>query len=124
MLFAIGALTRMGKVDDGNTVSDWDSEETKRQVSISTSLAPCEWKEHKINVLDTPGYFDFVGEVKSALHAADAMVCVVCAASGVEVGTEQAWAMAEERSLPRAFFVNKMDRENASFERTVEQIRS
>lgn len=124
MLYASGAVTRMGKVDDGNTVSDWDSEETKRQVSISTSLAPCEWKEHKINVLDTPGYFDFVGEVKSALHAADAMVCVVCAASGVEVGTEQAWAMAEERSLPRAFFVNKMDRENASFERTVEQIRS
>lgn len=123
LLFATGALSRMGKVDDGNTVSDWDPEEAKRQVSISTSLVPCEWKEHKVNVLDTPGYFDFVGEVKSALYAADAMLCVVCAASGVEVGTEQAWAMADERSLPRAFFVNKMDRENASFERTVEQLR-
>ncbi|REJ33162.1 MAG: elongation factor G [Bacillota bacterium] len=124
MLFATGALSRMGKVDDGNTVSDWDPEEAKRQVSIGTSLVPCEWKDHKINVLDTPGYFDFVGEVESALAAADAMLCVVCAASGVEVGTEQAWAMADKRSLPRAFFVNKMDRENASFERTVEQIRS
>ncbi|MFS8582734.1 MAG: GTP-binding protein, partial [Limnochordales bacterium] len=124
MLFATGALSRMGKVDDGNTVSDWDPEEAKRQVSIGTSLVPCEWKDHKINVLDTPGYFDFVGEVEGALAAADAMLCVVCAASGVEVGTEQAWAMADKRSLPRAFFVNKMDRENASFERTVEQIRS
>ena len=117
------AVPRMGKVDDGNTVSDWDAEEAKRQVSISTSLVPCEWKDHKINVLDTPGYFDFVGEVESALLAVDAMVCVVCAASGVEVGTEQAWAMAEKRSLPRAFFVNKMDRENASFERTLEQLK-
>lgn len=123
MLYATGALTRMGKVDDGNTVSDWDAEEVKRQVSIHTSLVPCEWKEHKVNVLDTPGYFDFVGEAASALHAADAMVCVVCAASGVEVGTEQAWAMAEQRSLPRAFFVNKLDRENASFERTVDELR-
>jgi len=124
MLYATGALARMGKVDDGNTVSDWDPEEAKRQLSIHTSLVPCEWKEHKVNVLDTPGYFDFVGEVRSALYAADAVVCVVCAASGVEVGTEQAWAMAEERGLARAFFVNKMDRENASFERTLDQLRN
>ncbi|MBO8140951.1 MAG: elongation factor G [Firmicutes bacterium] len=123
MLFATGAVSRMGRVDEGNTASDWDPEETKRRISISTSLIPCEWKGHKVNVLDTPGYFDFVGEVQSALQAADAMVCVVCAASGVEVGTEKAWAMAEQHGLPRAFFVNKMDRDNADFDRTVAQLR-
>ena len=123
MLFATGALSRMGKVDEGNTVSDWDPEEVKRHISIGTSLIPCEWKDHKVNVLDTPGYFDFVGEVQGALHAADAMLCVMCAAAGVEVGTEKAWAMAEEHGIPRAFFVNRMDRENANFERAVTQLR-
>src|SRR5690606_12858330 len=83
----------MGKVDDGNTVSDWDPEEIKRRISIGTSLIPCEWQDHKVNVLDTPGYFDFVGEVQGALHAADAMLCVVCAASGVQAGTEKVWEM-------------------------------
>lgn len=123
LLFASGAAARLGKVDDGNTVGDWDPEEIRRKITIGTSLLPCEWKDHKVNVLDTPGYFDFVGEVVGALQAADAALCVVCAASGVEVGTEQVWARAAERNLPRAFFVNKMDRENADFERTLEQIR-
>jgi len=123
MLYVTGALSRMGKVDDGNTVSDWDPEEIKRHISIGTSLIPCEWHDHKVNVLDTPGYFDFVGEVQGALHAADAMLCVVCAASGVQVGTEKAWEMANAHGLPRAFFVNRMDRENANFERTVSQMR-
>jgi len=123
MLYVSGALSRMGKVDDGNTVSDWDPEEIKRRISIGTSLIPCEWQDHKVNVLDTPGYFDFVGEVQGALHAADAMLCVVCAASGVQVGTEKVWEMASTHGLPRAFFVNRMDRENANFERTVSQLR-
>jgi len=123
MLFATGALSRMGRVDEGNTVSDWDPEEVKRQISIGTSLIPCEWKDHKINVLDTPGYFDFVGEVQGALHAADAALLVLCGASGVEVGTEKAWAMATEHGLPRAFFVNRMDRENANFDRAITQLR-
>ncbi|MFS8543633.1 MAG: GTP-binding protein, partial [Limnochordales bacterium] len=123
MLFATGALSRMGRVDEGNTVSDWDPEEVKRQISIGTSPIPCEWKDHKINVLDTPGYFDFVGEVQGALHAADAALLVLCGASGVEVGTEKAWAMATEHGLPRAFFVNRMDRENANFDRAITQLR-
>lgn len=123
LLFAAGVTSRPGKVDEGNTVSDWDPEEVKRKISIGTSLVPVEWKEHKINVLDTPGYFDFAGEVAGALQAVDATLCVVCAASGVEVGTEQVWARAAQRNLPRAFFINKMDRENADFTGTLEQIK-
>lgn len=122
LLFATGVTSRMGKVDDGNTVSDWDPEEAKRRITISTALLPYEWKEHKINVLDTPGYFDFVGDVIGALHAADATLCVVCAAAGVEVGTEQVWALAAQRNLPSALFINKMDRENANFARTLQQL--
>jgi len=122
MLYDAGVTTRLGKVDDGNTVADFEPEEIKRRSSISTSLLPFEWKKVKINVIDTPGYFDFVGEVKSALRVADGAVIVVCAASGVEVGTELVWKYADEIGLPRIIFVNKIDRENADFSRVVEQL--
>lgn len=123
LLFTSGATTRMGKVEEGNTVSDYEPEEAKRGGSIQTSLVPCQWKEHKLNFLDTPGYDDFLGEQVSALRVADAAVIVVAAPAGLEVGTERAWNLCQKRELPRVIFVNKMDRENADFNRAVEQIR-
>ncbi len=120
LLFAAGALTRMGKIEDGNTVSDFDAEEIRRGISVSLSLAPVEWNGVKINVLDAPGYADFIGDVKGALRAADVCVFVVSAVDGVEVQTEVVWEMAAEAGLPRAIFINKIDRERASFERTLE----
>lgn len=123
MLYNSGAIDRLGKIDDGNTVCDYDPEEIKRKISISTSLATCEWKNIKINVLDTPGYFDFVGEVKSTLRVVENAVLVTCAVSGVEVGTEQVFKYAEEAGIPRIFFINKMDRENANFDKVLGQIR-
>lgn len=122
MLFNAGALERFGKVEDGTTTSDYDPEEIKRKSSISTSICPCEWKDHKINVIDTPGYFDFVGEVKQGIRVADSAVILVSAKSGVAVGTEKAWSRAQERNIPINFFVNKMDDENANFFRTLEQL--
>ncbi len=122
MLFTAKATTRLGRVEDGNTISDWDPDEIKRHISVSTSVLPLEWRDHKINLLDAPGYADFVGEIKSALRAADAAVIVLCAASGVEVGTEQVWAYSDEARLPRLVFMNKLDRENANFARTLQQV--
>ncbi|MBI2305030.1 MAG: elongation factor G [Chloroflexi bacterium] len=122
MLYNAGAISRLGKVEEGNTTSDYEPEEVKRRISISLSLLPFSWRETKINVIDTPGYADFVGEVKAGIHAADGVVLVVCAASGVEVGTEQVWQYANERQLPRLILVNKMDRENADFRRSLNQI--
>jgi elongation factor G len=113
----------MGRVEDGNTVSDYEPEEARRRGSVQTSLIPCRWKEHKINFLDTPGYDDFLGEQYSALQVADAALILVTAQSGVEVGAERAWNMCKTRNLPRIILVNKMDRENADFGRSVEQIR-
>ena len=95
MLFNSGAITRLGKVDQGNTTADYEPEEVKRKISIYLSLLPCEWRGFKVNVIDTPGYADFVTEVKSAVRIADGAIIVVCAASGVEVGTELAWTYAE-----------------------------
>ncbi len=123
MLYNTGAIKRLGKVDEGTTVSDYDPEEIRRHISVNTSLIPCEWREHKINVLDTPGYADFVGEMKGATRVADGCVIVVDATSGVEVGTELVWKYADERDLPRLVFVNKMDRDNANFGRTLNQLR-
>lgn len=123
MLFNSGAIDRMGKVMDGNTTSDFDPEETKRQISISTSLAPYEWKNHKINVIDTPGYFDFVGELKQGLRVADAAIIVVAAKDGVAVGTEKAWEYADELKIPKMIFINKLDEENADFSTALEQCR-
>lgn len=122
LLFCSGSTKRLGSVDEGSSILDYDSEEIKRRISISTAVAPCEWNNHKINLLDTPGYFDFVGEVASSLRVADGAVITVCAASGVEVGTEKAWDYCQEHNLPRMFFINKMDRENANFYKVFETL--
>ena len=122
LLFQTKTITRMGRVDDGNTVSDYEAEEAKRTSSVQTSLLPCNWDGCKINLLDTPGYDDFAGEVVSALRVADAAVILVAAPSGVELGAEKGWARCDAAGLPRIFFVNKMDRENADFGRTLAQI--
>lgn len=123
LLFDSGALTRMGRVEDGNTVADFDPEEKRRGISISLSTVPVEWEGYKVNVIDTPGFLDFQGDVFSASLAADAALLVVDAVSGVEVGTELAWQVAADGNLPRLVFVNKMDRENANAERVLEGLR-
>ena len=122
MLYTSGAVNRLGSVDAGNTTTDYDPEEVKRQVTINTSLAPVEWEGVKLNLLDTPGFFDFTVDVKSALRVADSAVVVVCAVSGVEVGTEKVWSYAEELELPRIVFINKVNRENANFDSALEQL--
>ena len=124
MLFKAGAIKRLGKVDDGSSTSDYEPDEVKRQISINLSLLPCEWQDKKLNIIDTPGYADFIGEMKAGMRVSEGAVIVVCAASGVEVGTEQVWKYCEEARIPRLIFINKMDRENADFIRTVEEIRS
>lgn len=124
MLFVSKGINRLGRVDDGTAIMDFESEETRRQISINTALAPAEWKNHKVNILDTPGYFDFVGDVIAALTVADSGLLVVCASSGVEVGTEKSWEYLEDIKLPRTVFMNKMDRENANFKKVVEELRS
>jgi len=124
LLFTAKAIGRLGKVDDGSSTSDYDPDEVKRKISINLSILPCPWQGNKVNLLDTPGYSDFVGEVRAALRVSEGAVIVVCAASGVEVGTEQVWSYCQEAKLPRLIFVNKMDRENADFFRTVEEIQS
>jgi elongation factor G len=123
-LFATGAISRLGRVDDGNTTSDYDADEVKRKISISLSVVPCEWNEHKVNLIDTPGYADFLGEVKQGVRAADAALVVVDAVSGVEVGTDLAWGYADEASggLPRLVLINRIDRENADFASAVRQV--
>ncbi|HJW88790.1 MAG TPA: elongation factor G [Dehalococcoidia bacterium] len=123
ILYSLGLVSRLGRVEDGTTTSDYDPDEARRKISLNLSIIPVPWKEHKINFLDIPGYADFVGEVKAALRVAEGSVIVVDATSGVQVGTEQAWSYAEEAGLPRLIFINKMDRENADFLRTLEDIR-
>jgi len=124
LLFVAGATTRLGKVEEGSTASDWDPDEHKRQFSLTVSILPLEWKGHKVNVVDTPGYMDFMGEVKCGLRAVETALITIDAVSGVQVGTEFAWRFADELQLPRAIFINRMDRENADFERTVQQIQA
>ncbi|MGD2039772.1 MAG: GTP-binding protein, partial [Anaerolineae bacterium] len=124
MLFSSGAVNRLGRVDDGTSVSDWDDEERRRNMSINTSLMPCEFQGHKINVLDTPGYMDFVGEVISAVRVADAAIIVLDSVSGVEVGTQQVWYHANTQKLPRIIYVNKMERENVDYGAVVDQVAS
>ena len=121
-LYAAGATQRLTTVGDGNTVTDHDDEEIQRKLTISTGLAACEWKKTKINILDTPGFNLFSNEARSSLVAADAVVFVVDAVHGVEPQTESMWAVADEYGLPRAIAINKLDRDRASFERTVESI--
>lgn len=122
MAYLSGITSRMGKVSDGNTVSDFGKEEQKRQISISTSVIPIEWEGVKINILDSPGFFDFVGEVEEAVGAADAAIIVVSGKAGVEVGTEKAWELCEKYKLPRFIFVTDMDVDNASFRQVVEDM--
>lgn len=117
-----GATTRLGKVDDGTTLSDFDEEEIRRKISLYTSVLPVEFKDFKINVLDTPGYTDFVGEVISALSVADGAVVLVDSVSGVEVGTEVAWHYISHFGLPRFVVINKMDRENANFQKVFDSV--
>ncbi len=122
LLFAGGVTTRLTKVDRGNTVTDYDPEEIERKISINS--APCfvDWKGNKINIIDTPGYSSFLWDTRASLRAVDAALVLVCGVAGVEVGTEKVWEMLEELQLPRMLVVNKLDRENSSFKRTVEEI--
>ena len=123
LLYNTGAINRLGSIEEKSTVSDWDEEERDRGLSLSTSLVPIEFENHKINILDTPGYSDFQGEVKSAIRVADSVLVVVDAVSGVEVGTELAWQYAEVYQQPIIVTINKLDRENANYERTLQSLR-
>lgn len=122
MAYLSGITSRMGKVSDGNTVSDYGKEEQKRQFSISTSVIPIEWEGYKINIMDTPGYFDFVGEVEEAISAAGAAIIVVNGKAGIEVGTKKAWDLCEKYKIPRFIYVSNMDVDNASFRQVVEDM--
>jgi len=119
LLHVAGATTRVGRIEDGNTVSDFDEEEIRRRISLYSSVIPVEYQDHKINFLDTPGFPDFVGEVKSALHVADAAIVLVDSVAGVEVGTELTWQYCDEYKLPRFVLIAKMDRENANFQQAL-----
>ncbi len=123
-LFSSGGISRLGKVDDGTTASDFEPDEIKRKISLSLALVPCEWADHKINIIDTPGYADFVGEVKSGIRAADLGCIVVDAVAGMQVGTEMAWANADKANLARVIFINRMDRENANFDQALSQLQA
>jgi len=122
MLFSIGAVDRLGRVDDGNTALDFDADEIKRGISIYLSTAPCEWKDHKINCLDVPGFMDFISEKRCALRVVEGSVLIVAAQAGVEVGLEKLWIDIEKKNLPRMIFVNKMDKENAEFYKVVSDL--
>jgi len=122
ILYATGATTRLTRVDEGNTLTDYDEEEINRKITVCTSLAYVEWNKHKINLLDTPGFNMFINDTQASLAAADSAVVMVDAVSGVEVQTEKTWAFAEELGLPRMLVVNKLERERADFDRAVESI--
>ena len=121
MAYLAGLTNRLGRVEDGNTVSDYDKEEIKRHFSITTSLIPVPWQKNKVNILDTPGYFDFVGEVEEAVSAADAAIIVVSGKAGVQVGTQKAWNLCEKYKLPRMIFVTDMDVDDVSYRKVVDQ---
>ncbi|QGU96549.1 elongation factor G [Clostridium bovifaecis] len=123
VLYYTKTIDRFGKVEDGNTTSDYDPEEKRRKISIATTVLPCEWENIKINMVDTPGYFDFVGEMIEGLRAADMAVITVSARSGIKVGTEKAWNYVNENNMPRAFFINKLDTENSDFEKVLSQLK-
>ncbi len=122
MALLSGLTTRLGKVDDGNTISDFDKEEQKRKFSISTSVIPIEWEDTKINILDTPGFFDFVGEVEEALSAAASAIIVINGKAGVEPGTKRAWDLCEKYNIPRYFYISNMDVDDASFRKILEEL--
>ena len=122
LLFDTGVTTRMGSVDSGSAAMDFEEEEINRQGSIATAIAPIEWNELKLNLLDTPGYADFAGEINCALKVAESAMVFVEAVAGVEVGTELVWQKANERGLPRILVINKMDRENVNVQRTMTSV--
>lgn len=122
MLFSAGEIPRMGSVDDGSTVSDYHPDEIERKNSILASVLHCNWKDHKINLIDMPGFQDFVGEMKAGLRVADTALLVLNAASGVEIGTETAWRFAEEYGASRVFFVNRVDKENVDFDKVIHSL--
>ena len=122
LLFTTGATNRLTRVDEGNTITDFDEEEIARKITISTAIAATEWNKKKINLLDTPGFNIFINDTKAALVAADAALVVVDGVAGVEVQTEKVWSFADEFKLPRAIVINKLDRERSSFERALESV--
>ncbi|MBU0559229.1 MAG: elongation factor G [Bacteroidetes bacterium] len=124
ILFKTGEINRIGSVEEGNTVSDFNSNEVERSISISASLLHCEWKNKKINFLDTPGYTDFIGQVISSLHVVDTAVCVIKSAEGIEVGTETTWDYVKKNNLPAAVIINKIDNEHSKFEETIESAKN
>ena len=123
LLFRAGAIDRIGTVEAGTTVTDYDPEEHERGTTITMALAPFEWRGHKINMIDTPGYADYAGELHAALRVTDLAIFVIDAVEGVEVQTEYAWRIAEQLNTPRMIFVNKLDKERSSFDATVAQLR-
>jgi len=123
LIFSSGASERLGKIEDGTTISDFDQEEKKRKISIGSSIIPVEWQGVKINMLDVPGDFDFIGESIEAMRAVDVATIVVCGATGVQVGTEKAWDYCNNINLPRTFFINKLDRENSDFDRVLDELK-
>ncbi len=122
LIFSMGESNRIGKIDDGSTISDYHPDEIERKISISTSMLHGEWKEWKINILDTPGYSDFIGDTKGALSVTDMAVAVLSAIEGVEVGTEQVIEFADEYEIPRLFFINRLDNEHANFEKALKSV--
>jgi len=122
LIFNTGVINRLGKVDEGNTVADYHPEEIKRNITVNTSLVACEWQDHKINILDTPGFTDFFGEVEGSVRVADSLVMVMDAVAGVEVSTELIWDLADEKQVPIIVFINKMDRENADFYKVLDSL--
>ncbi|HBC47593.1 MAG TPA: elongation factor G, partial [candidate division Zixibacteria bacterium] len=122
IMFVGKAISRMGSVDDGTTVSDYSDDEKNRKISISLAISHLDWGNHKFNFIDMPGYADFVGEVEAGLSVSDFALIVINGVSGVEVGTDTAWRNTQRLELPRGFFVNRMDKEHADFEKTVGQL--
>ena len=124
MLFIAGAIDRLGKVEDGNTVSDFDPDEIKRKISIYSTLAPCEWKGYKFNLFDTPGFLEFIGEMVGVLRVCECGILCASAIGGVEVGLEKIWNYTEKNSLPCIFYMSKMDKENADFDKVLGELQS
>lgn len=123
ILFSAGAIDRLGKVDSGNTVCDYNADEIERKISINSSITFCEWKDKKINIIDTPGYADFVGEVIGAVSVVETSIVNICAANGVEMGTEKSWEYVQKSRKPSVIFINRMDKENANFDKVVESLK-
>ena len=122
LVYLSGATTRMGRVEDGNTVCDFEPEEIKKGLSVSLALTPVEWHGHKINLIDVPGYADFIGEAQAALRVVDLAIFVLSAVEGVQVQHQIIWSMAGRLNVPRIVFINKLDRERASFSRTLAEL--